>query len=31
MLIYHEGARANGPFQLRRYPRATRVLRRLLP
>ena len=31
MLIYNEGARSNGPFQLRRYPRATRVLRRLLP
>jgi beta-mannanase len=31
MLIYNEGARANGPFQLSRYPRATRVLRRLLP
>jgi hypothetical protein len=30
MLMYNQGARADGPFQLSRYPRSARELRRLL-
>jgi hypothetical protein len=30
MLVYNQGGRANGPFRLKRYPRARRVLRALL-
>jgi hypothetical protein len=30
MLVYNQGKRADGPFRLRRYPRATRVLRNFL-
>jgi hypothetical protein len=30
MLVYNQGKRTDGPFRLRHYPRAARVLRRLL-
>ena len=30
MVSYNQGADADGPFRLRRYPRATRVIRRAL-
>jgi len=30
MLVYNQGGRSNGPFRLKRYPRARRVLRALL-
>ncbi|HEX8208309.1 MAG TPA: hypothetical protein VF587_19755 [Solirubrobacteraceae bacterium] len=31
MLVYNQGGRSNGPFRLKRYPRARRALRSLLP
>ena len=30
-LVYNQGGRSDGPFRLRRYPRARRALRSLLP